>query len=73
MVVQPRPRLVVVTNAMALAGMGSVATAVSAAVTLVVNAVDGGPPVVPASGLTVAAFSLTWFDLPTTDRLGRRQ
>jgi len=65
-----KSRLVRIANAMAIAGLATVALAITGSVLLAVSDVEHGAAVVVIAVLTALAFACLWFALPL---MGRRQ
>lgn len=63
-----RPEILRVSNRFAIAGLISLAIAMSATVFLLADVVLGGWPAIVACALTVAGFSVLWFALPLRQR-----
>lgn len=63
-----RPEILRVSNGFAIAGLGSVAMAMSTAIFLLADVVLGDWPAILACALTVAGFGALWFILPLRQR-----
>ena len=64
-------RLLAVSNALALCGLGAVALAISSAVWLVVSTVDSGAVVPVMAAVMPVVFIGLWFVLPVVGRFER--
>lgn len=63
-----RPEILRVSNGFAIAGLASLAMAMSAAIFLLADVVLGDWPAILACALTVAGFGALWFILPLRQR-----
>ncbi len=63
-----RPEILRVSNGFAIAGLGSLAMAMSTAIFLLADVVLGDWPAILACALTVAGFGALWFILPLRQR-----
>ncbi len=63
-----RPEILRVSNGFAIAGLGSLAMAMSPAIFLLADVVLGDWPAILACALTVAGFGALWFILPLRQR-----
>ena len=66
-----RPEILRVSNGFAIAGLASLAIAMSATIFLLVDMVLGGWRAIVACALTIICFSVLWFILPLRLRSGR--
>jgi Family of unknown function (DUF6328) len=63
-----RPEILRVSNGYAIAGLASLAMAMSAAIFLLADVVLGDWPAILACALTIAGFGVLWFILPLRQR-----
>ncbi len=63
-----RPEILRVSNGFAIAGLASLAMAMSATIFLLADVVLGGWPAILACALTIAGFGVLWFILPLRQR-----
>ncbi len=63
-----RPEILRVSNRFAIAGLASLAMAMSATIFLLADVVLGGRPAILACALTFAGFGVLWFILPLRQR-----
>jgi hypothetical protein len=63
-----RPEILRVSSRFAIAGLISLAIAMSATIFLLADVVLGGWPAIVACALTVVGFSVLWFALPLRQR-----